>query len=301
MFALASTHTACNVPAEELPSVRILTAIMLGAALASACAAEPPPPVRTLAPNAPMPVRAAPDPLPQPTPPPAPSPPAPAPAVAATPQSYPFEQPLPGPHLAPSAPAMLSANLSPARCNARRRAAGLAVAPAHIAAPGVATPLRITGRIGGVRFVTPRAPSPYGVLDCRLALALGELATVLARHGVIAVYVDNFYRPHAHLPGKRKASQHAYGLAVDLMGVTLSDGTTLRVADDWHGAIGRPTCGPGSAPTPATPGALALREIVCDVARAGIFHHMLTPDFNPAHHSHFHFDIARGVDYRVVE
>ncbi len=276
------------------------SAVAIALALTAACAHERDAPIRTLAPNAPAPVWRAPAPLPAPSaglpvpqalPPPLP--------VAAP--AYAFEQPLPGPVLPPSAPAVQHANLSPAQCRARLRAGKLALAPAHIAAPGVATPLRITGRIAGVRFVTPRAPSPYGVLDCRLALALADLAGLLSRHGVTTVYVDNFYRPHAHLPGKHKPSQHAYGLAIDLMGVTLADGTTLRVGDDWHGAIGRPTCGPGSAPLEATPGALKLREIVCDVARAALFVHMLTPDYNAAHRTHFHFDIARGASYRFVK
>lgn len=266
----------------------------------AACAREPGTPIRALAPNAPAPVRPVPTPLPAPSAtlpaPQPPPPPLPAPAPA-----YPFEEPLPGPVLPASAPAVRNADLSPAACRSRMRADKLPLASAHIATPGVATPVRITGRIEGVRFVTPHAPSPYGVLDCRLALALRDFSRLLSRHGVTTVYVDNFYRPHAHLPGKHKPSQHAYGLAIDLMGLTFSDGTTLRVGADWHGAIGHPTCGPGSAPEKATPGALELRKIVCDVARAGIFIHMLTPDYNAAHRTHFHFDIARGATYRFVK
>ncbi len=213
---------------------------------------------------------------------------------------YPFQAPLPHKWLPNKSPAVRDANLSPAQCRARLRKRKLPLSGVRIATPGVANPRRIAGRLHHVKFITPRRPSPYGLLDCRLALALDTFAGVLWKHGVRAVYVDNFYRPHAHLPGKHKHSQHAYGLAIDLMGLTFRDGTTLRVGPDWHGGIGRPVCGPDAAPVEATPGAIRLRNIVCDVARAGIFQHMLTPNFNKAHHGHFHFDIDRGVKYFVV-
>lgn len=213
---------------------------------------------------------------------------------------YPFQAPLP-PHTLPrSSPAVRDANLSPWACRAELRALRLHVRRAHTPSPGVATPLRIDHDLAGVRFVTPHAPSPYGVLDCRLVLALDTLAKVLARYHVVVVYVDNLYRPHAHLAGKHKLSQHAYGLAIDLTGFRLSDGIRLTVGHDWHGAIGRPTCGPKSSPLEINKASVELRDVLCDVARAGIFQHMLTPNFNRAHKSHFHFDLARGVRYRFV-
>jgi hypothetical protein len=42
-----------------------------------------------------------------------------------------------------------------------------------------------------------------------------------------------------------------------------------------------------------TPEALKLWTIVCDIAQRGLFHHMLTPNFNQAHEDHLHFDIKR--------
>ena len=80
----------------------------------------------------------------------------------------------------------------------RRR---IAVQAANLPAPGVATPLRITGNMGEVRFVTPAVKSVYGILDCRMALLLSDLEPTLAALSVKEVYVDNFYRPKAHLPG----------------------------------------------------------------------------------------------------
>src|SRR5690606_561032 len=110
------------------------------------------------------------------------------------------------------------ANLSMEQCRKALRERKLPAEPTK-ALRGIATPLRLTGPIHGVRFVSPGKRSVYGALDCRLVLALAELARVLAELDVVEVYVDNLYRPNARLPGKKKKrSQHAHGLAADHMG-----------------------------------------------------------------------------------
>ena len=161
--------------------------------------------------------------------------------------------------------------------------------------------MRITGPLRGVRFVTPGKKSIYGKLDCRLALVLDELAGVLERHGVASVRVDNLYRPRAKLPGRRTSSQHRYGLAVDVMAFELADGTTLSVESDWHGEIGSTPCGPEARLVDASPAAIALRNLVCDVARSALFHHILTPSYNDAHRDHVHLDIKRGEKRSIIE
>lgn len=194
------------------------------------------------------------------------------------------------------------AALSPAQCGAELARRKLAVARYRGRAEGVATPVRITGPLGGVRFATPGPKVPYGVLDCRLALALSDLAPLLARHGVVEVRIDNMYRPHAHLPGKRKPSQHSFGLAVDLTRLKRKDGGEWVVERDFQGAIGEPVCGEASRPqTELGDEASALRDLICDIARSGLFHHILTPNHDAAHRDHFHLDIARGAHQRIIE
>jgi len=117
---------------------------------------------------------------------------------------------------------------------------------------------------------------------------------------VVEVRVDNMYRPHAHLPGKKKPSQHSYGLALDLTRLKLSDGRELVIERDFQGAIGEPVCGSG-APAALSGDAKLLRDLICDVARSGLFHHILTPNHDAAHRNHFHLDIARGARERIVE
>src|SRR5262245_47262640 len=121
---------------------------------------------------------------------------------AKPPELEPYDAPLP-PRALPKSRATLLANLSPAQCGAELRKRGVKTLRAGRAAPGVATPLRLDTVLHGVRFVTPGPKSPYGILDCRLALALDELAPILAQRGVTQVHVDNMYRPKAKLPGQR--------------------------------------------------------------------------------------------------
>jgi hypothetical protein len=166
--------------------------------------------------------------------------------------------------------------------------------------PGVATAVRLQGPIRGVQFLAPGNKSPYGALDCRLALALDALAEVLVDHGVKLARVDNFWRPGARLPGSKKKSQHNYGLAIDLMGLQLNDGRELDVEDHFLGVIGAPACGGGAVMTAPDERAIVLRNLICDLARRGIFHVLLTPNFNEAHKNHFHLDIKRDSPAWII-
>lgn len=212
-----------------------------------------------------------------------------------------FREPLETRELTRNSSAYLVSNLSTGACAAELRRRNLAVARDTGAAVGVALPVRITGAMQGVRFVTPSRKSVYGKLDCRLALSLDDLAKVLARHGVVSVRVDNLYRPNARLAGTRTRSQHRYGLAVDIASFVLESGVELSVENDWHAPLGSPPCGPESTLNDPTERAIALRDIVCDVAKSGLFHHILTPSFNEAHRNHLHLDIKRGDRRSVVE
>ena len=39
---------------------------------------------------------------------------------------------------------------------------------------------------------------------------------------------------------------------------------------------------------------------MCEVARKGLFHDVLTPSFNAAHRTHFHFDIKEKDAHQAV-
>jgi hypothetical protein len=187
------------------------------------------------------------------------------------------------------------ANASPGQCREEVRRRKLSVTLLGGVA-GVAAPVRLAGELSGVRFVAPGRKSVYGILDCRLAVVLDELAKLLAARDVVAVRVDNFYRPRSRLPGRKKKSQHAYGLAIDIYGFTLADGTTLVVERDFHGTIGSTPCGPDADRGPdGNPQALALRNLTCAIAQSRLFNHLLTPGYDRAHSNHLHADIQRGA------
>jgi hypothetical protein len=195
------------------------------------------------------------------------------------------------------APASEVANLSPAECRRRLEEAGLSVERVRSNVSGIAVPLRITGPLGEVEFRVPPARTPFGLLDCRLALILARLTEVLVEHEVAAVRIDNFYRPRARLPGRRARSQHAHGLAADVVEFVLQDGRTLHVERDWQGARGAPPCGPDAELTEPTEEALRLRNLVCAIAAKGLFHHILTPNYDAAHRDHLHLDIKRDAKW----
>src|SRR5215469_5087350 len=75
--------------------------------------------------------------------------------------------------------------------------------------------------------------------------------------------------------GHDKLSEHAYGLAIDISGFRLSDGTSVSVERDWARS------GPKST-------------FLHHAARAacGYFSVVLTPDSNADHFNHFHLDLG---------
>jgi hypothetical protein len=87
--------------------------------------------------------------------------------------------------------------------------------------------------------------------------------------------------------GSGKMSEHAFGNAVDIAGITLSSGRRLEIADA------------GFAQSPANRMLAALRISAC-----GYFTTVLGPGSNAAHASHFHFDSGRhgkSSNYRICE
>ncbi len=78
-------------------------------------------------------------------------------------------------------------------------------------------------------------------------------------------------------------SEHATANAVDIAGFRLGDGRRIRIARDWNGD-----------PRDAA----FLREVRDGACR--LFATTLSPDYNAAHHDHFHLDqAARGAAVRA--
>ncbi len=220
-----------------------------------------------------------------------------APAQPEEPQ--PFHQPLPPFALPADSLAVKHANLSPSACRQEVARRKLPVKRDGRPTPGVATALRFTGPLNGVRFLTAGWKSPFGVMDCRLVLAFEAMADVLHEHGVAQVNVGTMYRRGSKLQS-RKPSQYAHALAADIVGFRLEDGRELVIERDFAGELGAPVCGPETRLSEPTAEAVALRNLVCDLARRQLFHYMLTPNYDGAHHDHLHVDIIRNGKRGVI-
>ncbi len=209
-------------------------------------------------------------------------------------RGFPFNEALPRGSLPGRAPAMRRSVLYPADCRAEAKRRKLPFRRDRRPTRGVATAFRFDGPINGVRFVTGGWSSPYGVVECRLALVLADLTELLAEHHVTRVTLGTVFRPKSMLRSGI-LSQHGHGLAADVVAFHLADGTILHIEEDWPPQAGEPPCGPEARLHIPTREGILLRNLVCAIARGGYFHVILTPNYDAAHHDHLHLDIKRGA------
>lgn len=182
-------------------------------------------------------------------------------------------------------------------------------------ARGVLAPVRIPKGVRGIRFHTALPPeegakSPWEVFDCRLVLALDDFAKILTGHGIDDVLIFSAWRPNHRHPKDKPAKRHPGALAVDIfkLGTMEPRGDDekpkrvwLDVKKDWHGRIGAKTCGAKAAkPRKKSAAARLLRKLICTAASERLFTSMLTPNYNRAHHNHFHLEITPKVKWRLV-
>lgn len=231
----------------------------------------------------------------------------PAPEAAPAPDAHDHDEHVEGPGADDAtrlpggpAPALRYAAMDKTTCEAELTRRGASFDKVD-SARGVVAPIRLRGPLSGVvyRSVLPpaqRKTTPYEILDCRLALALDDLAKILAKHDVVEVAHMSMYRPP---PGKaameKPGRRHSGALAIDVGTLILKDGKTLVVEKDFHGGIGQKPCGP-KAPGNPTP----LRALYCEAADAGLFNVMLSPDYNWAHRNHFHLEVTANVRWTLV-
>jgi hypothetical protein len=74
-----------------------------------------------------------------------------------------------------------------------------------------------------------------------------------------------------------RRSEHATANAIDISGFVLADGGQITLRNDWNGNDRRREAF-----------LRAVRDGAC-----GFFDVVLSPDYNAAHHDHFHFDMGR--------
>jgi hypothetical protein len=212
---------------------------------------------------------------------------------------------LPPKREAEAAPASRYARMTKAEAVAelrRRRVAFEEVA----SAPGVAAPIRLAGPLHGVFIhsslpVEQRKTTPFEILDARLALALDDFAAVLENHGVVELVHFTMYRPNddAREGTPEVRTRHPGGMAIDVGGFKKRSGAVLAVEGHWPPGIGSKTCGPGARRLPAHRGR-ELESIVCEARDLHLFHAILTPHYNRAHHDHIHLEIKPETAWFLV-
>jgi hypothetical protein len=167
-------------------------------------------------------------------------------------------------------------------------------------APTIDTPVTLEGALRGVRFefAHPVPPAHRDVLDCRLLLALDDLAGLAKERKIATVFYNSIFRNGW---ARKRGQRHLAGVAIDIVEFEKEGGTRLNVKKDFAGTgIGSVTCGEGSKPAPSVKAA-ELREFVCTLDRTRVFNLMLTPHYDYRHRDHFHFEVRRGISWFLTQ
>jgi hypothetical protein len=163
----------------------------------------------------------------------------------------------------------------------------------------VSAPLHFRGPLtGGVSIHTLLAPadrekSALEVFDCRLALAVDDFASVVAKYDVVEMIHSNAYRSRAQFD--------CGALAVDIHAFKKRNGTMLSVEKDFHGRIGWSTCAGEAHPTPPSTSSTELWSFVCEAASRAIFNVILTPNYNAEHFNHFHVEVTPDAEWMLIK
>ena len=148
---------------------------------------------------------------------------------------------------------------------------------------GITIGVEVTGPLGGVPFTSYEQPL---VIDCSLAVSLDEAGKYFREAGVEKAVFSSAYSKR-NVRGTNRPSKHSFGLAIDVSNFTVKELGQLRVALDYEQGLGDDADCLGR---PLTQGGAVLKVIQCQLVRSGLFHLVLSPDYDDAHHDHFHLE-----------
>ncbi len=167
-------------------------------------------------------------------------------------------------------------------CTAELDARGVTWAKAS--KPGIAHAVEIKSSFAGVTLQA--ATDQPLVIDCSLAVSLAEAGRYLKGLGVEQATFSSAYS-RRNVRGTNRPSKHSFGLAIDIHTFAGADLGSLRVDRDYEQGLGDAVNCVG---TPLTQGGAVLKVLQCQLARSGLFHLVLSPDYDDAHHDHFHLE-----------
>ncbi len=150
---------------------------------------------------------------------------------------------------------------------------------------GIADAVEITGPLGGV-LVHADDDHQALVIDCSLALSLDEAGKYMRDLGIDKATFASAYS-RRNVRGTNHPSKHSYGLAIDISSFTGPDIGTLSVTRDYEQGLGDDVDCLGH---PLTRAGAELKVLQCQLVRSGLFYLVLSPDFDDAHHDHFHLE-----------
>lgn len=154
--------------------------------------------------------------------------------------------------------------------------------------PGIAKAVEVTGTLGGIT-VTGETPL---VIDCSLVVSLDEAGKYILALGLENAHFASAYS-RRNVRGTNHPSKHSFGLAIDISSFTGNDLGTLRIDKDYEQGLGDAIDCVG---LPMTQGGAVLKVLQCQLVRSGLFHLVLSPDYDDAHHDHFHLEALPWQD-----
>lgn len=163
------------------------------------------------------------------------------------------------------------------------------VAWKHASRPGIANGVELIGTIGGIHLTSEDQPL---VIDCSLAVSLDEAGRYLSALGIEHATFSSAYSQR-NVRGTNHPSKHSFGLAIDVHTFAGPDLGSLRVDRDYEQGLGGEVDCVGA---PLTQGGAVLKVLQCQLVRSGLFHLVLSPDYDDAHHDHFHLEALPWKD-----
>jgi hypothetical protein len=152
----------------------------------------------------------------------------------------------------------------------------------HASRPGIAHAVEITGPLGGVTYESWGQPL---VIDCSLAVSLDEAGRYILGLGFDRARFSSAYS-RRNVRGTNRPSKHSFGLAIDVHAFSNAD-DTLRIDRDYEQGLGDDIDCVGK---PLTEAGATLKILQCQLVRSGLFYLVLSPDYDDAHHDHFHLE-----------
>jgi hypothetical protein len=147
---------------------------------------------------------------------------------------------------------------------------------------GIADGVEINGPLGGI----PYASEQPLVIDCSLAVSLDEAGKYLRELGVTKAGFSSAYS-RRNVRFTNRPSKHSFGLAIDVHNYDVGALGSLRIDKDYEQGLGDDVDCVGR---PLTQGGAVLKILQCQLVRSGLFYLVLSPDYDDAHHDHFHLE-----------